>query len=389
MSNDNSRFDDIELRRSWDELHRDVVLRGRRLRVRRRALQAAPILVSVAIFAGAIAIVNRGPDQRTIVADGGDPSSSVTPAPTVPEPEVARIAFVRIRNGGADGSEIYIVDSDGENLRRLSRDAATNDGSPTFSPDGQRIAFQSERDNPLRGIKRVTDVYTMRADGTDIQRVTVTTAPGLGNGVRHPSWSPDGRLLAVAREDATDNSHILTMTPDGDNERRITDGPGDVGPVWSPDGEWIAFRRRPTNQDEQLWVVRPDGTEAQLVLAQIHDSPVAWSPDGRITFADQPSEGVRLFSVNLDGGDRRALTDGPGLKDVAPAWAPSGDWFVYAQDQDDAFFFERNIDGTETVGGGPRPGRLIIATPAGTLLALLTEPDQRDYDLPAAVTALR
>ena len=68
-------------------------------------------------------------------------------------------------------------------------------GNDSHTPDGRRIAFQSERDNPLRGIKRVTDIYTMRVDGTDVRRLTTTDQPGLGNGVRHPSWSPDGAWI--------------------------------------------------------------------------------------------------------------------------------------------------------------------------------------------------
>jgi len=371
------RFDaDIVTRRSVDELRAHAKARGRRLRRRRRLLGAGLVTAAVLGAAGTVALAHNGGDRPAVHAGAGS-TVSTPPAPVLSQ----RVAFVRLYDEGDAGSAILVFDPIGRDVRHVSTDRSWNDGSPAFSPDGAWIAFQSERDNPLRGIKRVTDIYVMRPDGSDVRRVTTTVDAGAGNGVRHPGWSPDGSSLVVAREDASDNSQIMVLRPDGGDARVISDGPGDVGPVWSPTGEWIAFRRRPAPSHEDLWVVRPDGSDAHKVHGPIHASPIAWTPDGTsLTFSADVGDGaIGLYTVRLDGSGVRHLAGPERGEAVSPVWSADGTLLVYSEDPDRRYLVSG--DGTQHESDGREPGRLVVRTASGDSVSVLTEPrgGERDY----------
>jgi Tol biopolymer transport system component len=368
-------LDDVVLQRSWPDQYDRVVRRGRRLRRRRRMFALAPVVAAVAVVAVVAGLALSARSDGEAVRTVGAPSAG--------EPVLRqRVAFVRVIDGGRGGTELFVTDADGSHLRPLSTDAGLRDGAPAFSPDGAWIAFQSERDNPQRAVRRVTDLYVMRPDGTGVRRLTTTSDPGRGNGVRHPAWSPDSTWLAAAAEDADDVSRIVLLHPDGTGAHAITGGAGDVGPVWSPDGAWIAFRRRPPGGDEELWVVRPDGTGGRRVVPRIHDGPVAWTPDGsRLTYAgDLPGGRTRLFTVALDGSGRRRVTFGPGIDDLEPAWSADGRLLVYSDDPDGEYLVDAEVGGSTTITGGRRPGCLVVTVPGGGAPRVLTSPEAGDQD---------
>jgi hypothetical protein len=123
------------------------------------------------------------------------------------------------------------MNADGSNPVNLTN-APGDDGVPAWSPDGQRIAFSSNRDGDF-------EVYAMNADGSN--QVRLTTAPG--DDLR-PNWSPDGLRIAFdSQRDGSDFPEIYVMDADGSNQTRLTNNPaGDEQAVWSPDGTLIAFR---------------------------------------------------------------------------------------------------------------------------------------------------
>ena len=110
----------------------------------------------------------------------------------------------------------------GSNQTRLTN-SASFDRKPRWSPDGTKIAFESNRDGNY-------EIYVMDADGSNQTRLTNTTADEVGG----HSWSPDGTKIAF-RSYRDDNSEIYVMNADGSNQVRITSNTAeDSQPDWGP-----------------------------------------------------------------------------------------------------------------------------------------------------------
>lgn len=149
-------------------------------------------------------------------------------------PDGHRIAFVRNR-------DIYVMNADGSGETRLTYNPR-QDENPAWSPDSQRIAFRSYREDGGYAI------YVMDADGTDQTRLTnrgggwldwLSDLGTLGTGGNSPAWSPDGRHIAFVSyfRVGLDNfdTEILVMNADGTGITRLThDRANAVAPAWSP-----------------------------------------------------------------------------------------------------------------------------------------------------------
>jgi WD40 repeat protein len=150
-------------------------------------------------------------------------------------PDGSLIAFVRFVDGSA-GDELWLMRSDGTGAHRITQPPADPssfgaEGSPTFSPDGTRIAFD-------RFIEGNADVYTIGPAGGSAQRLTTNPAHDS-----QPSYSPDGQRIAFT-SDRDGNDEIYLMDADGSGQTRLTNDPAsDTAPAFSPDGQKIAFQR--------------------------------------------------------------------------------------------------------------------------------------------------
>ena len=226
----------------------------------------------------------------------------------------ARIAFVSDRDGNA---EIYVMDADGGNQQRLTNNRH-GDASPSWSPDGKRIAFISDRDGHVNIRDSPNyEIYVMDADGGN--QLNLTNDP---HNDKSPSWSPDGQRIAfVSIRDG--NQDIYVMDADGDNQRRLTHHDrSDMDPSWSPDGKRIAFTSG-RDINAEIYVMDADGGNQQnLTNHPDADRSPSWSPNGkRIAFVSNRTRDLNpdIFVMDADGSNPRNLTNHP-EDEENPAW---------------------------------------------------------------------
>lgn len=206
--------------------------------------------------------------------------------------------------------DIWVVSASGGKARRVTSGSG-NDEWPRFSPDGKRIAFQSNRNGNV-------DIYVVSAGGGDPQQITTARDDDF-----YHSWSPDGRWLVYCSE-TSGNRDIWKVRADGGGEAvQLTKDPGpDDDPVFSPDGQWIAFDSgRSGNQD--IWIMRTDGSGLrQLTTSAATDQVPTFSPDGKLIAFDSERNGRRgIWVVAASGGpEMQVVADGS-----TPCWSGTGD----------------------------------------------------------------
>jgi len=141
-------------------------------------------------------------------------------------PDGTRIA-VNILNVTAkprNGSAIYVLNADGSEFHRVTP-RRLNAGSPDWSPNGRRIAFNSSYEG-----QAAVEIYTVRPNGGDLRRVRKEPKDSFSF---EPTWSPGGRRLAFVHATRTRIPHIWTMTRNGKRLRQVTHGrKPDVRPDW-------------------------------------------------------------------------------------------------------------------------------------------------------------
>ena len=232
------------------------------------------------------------------------------------EPGVFSTRIAYVVKSGANRYELHIADADGQNAQAAlkSREPII---SPTWSPDGSRIAYVS-----FENKKPVVYVHSL-ASG---QRIVVANFKGSNSA---PAWSPDGRKLAVVLS-KEGGSQIFTVNADGSGVQRLTTANGiNTEPFYSPDGESIYFTSD-RGGSPQIYRTSAGGGDAQRVTFEgsYNVSPRV-SPDGKtLAFISRREGGFRLATMDLASKQVQVLTDS--YKDESPSFAPNGRMILIA-----------------------------------------------------------
>jgi Tol biopolymer transport system component len=245
-----------------------------------------------------------------------------------------RVAFMR---QDAQGFwQTWVANADLTRQKQVT-DLAANSGWAVWSPDGKKLAVDSDRgDANPGGDTSVNDIVVMNADGSGVKNLTRS----LGY-YGDPAWSPNGSLIAFGSNGGADPARrgIYVMRPDGSHPRQITTRPaGDAyegAPRFSPDGKQLVFTRVHTEQgfgSSALFRVDLDGRHLrQLTSFAIGAGDSDWSPDGRhIVFEAYPTADSHgeIDVIRSTGGHVRTLR--PNFS-ADPVWAPDGSRILYTQ----------------------------------------------------------
>ncbi len=212
-----------------------------------------------------------------------DPSSMKVEGTDVPvtsgstqffEPEVSPDgSLVVMRNLGGQ-EDLYIVKSDGTDLRKITDDAPKDRGAK-WSPDGKRIAFYSDRNGRY-------EIWSIDAQGSNLQQMTKTT----GDTFNYPSWSPDGKRLLAVNSKNTCLFNVGGALPTGVAETLPPVEPEllFVARSWSSDGKWLAgFAWRDEKKTPGTWIYSLEEKTYSKVseLGGVGEGGLAWMPDSR------------------------------------------------------------------------------------------------------------
>lgn len=287
----------------------------------------------------AFSAVMEGQRRESIftISGDGDPetqaqltSDETRDVEPVVSPDGNWIAFISDRTGSP---ELYLLRADAETSAEaipLTQLNAETLASPAWSPEGDRIAFSA---NLTEGNQ---EIYVIRVDApTDVIRLTENTATD-----QEPAWSPDGQTIAFASDRAgrgylqiytlPSNCNTLPGGCEAHTFRLTQSQNSSMSPAWSPDGAYIAFvSNRVKASDNDIYVMRADGTDARVVtLDQYGDNGAsdldpAWSRDGQwIAFAsDRARVGFQIYMASPDGTDVFQVTSEAGNA-LFPSWFP-------------------------------------------------------------------
>jgi TolB protein len=216
-----------------------------------------------------------------------------------------------------DVQEIYLVDYDGANPRKVTNTRTLNI-TPTWSPDNQVIAYTSYR--PSGGMGTFQDIVLSFIE------TGARTTPANGDPQKQnylPIWSPDGTKIAFTTN-RDGNPEIYVMNRDGSGLRRMTSHPAiDVSPTWSPSGNQIAWVSDRTGTG-RIYIMNADGTGQRMLIGEEAYRPT-WSsePFNEIAYAAKSGPGYDIKVYSFQTGESRRITDGIGSNE-SPAFAPNG-----------------------------------------------------------------
>lgn len=252
----------------------------------------------------------RVTDHRAMVHKFGD--RIMEQLTGIPGSFASRIAFI----GASRSREVFSMDFDGHNLRRITHNRSIN-MSPEWAPDGRSILFTSY----LNG---KPDLWSLIFSPPG--RRLISARPGINASAR---YSPDGRAIALSMNYKA-IPKIFLITPQGNIIKRLTSGRGnDISPTWSPDGSTIAYVSDQAGSPQLYLIPVGGGQPTRLTFETNYNTDPDWSPRGDLlAFTARVGGRFQICTIRTDGADYRVLTDQG--SNQAPAWSPDGRMISYS-----------------------------------------------------------
>ena len=230
-----------------------------------------------------------------------------------------RIAFSADR--GTRGKEIYLIDYDGANLRRITQDKVVSI-APDFDPKGNKLYYTSY----LKGYPKIVSINLKSG-----ARNVVSSYTGLN---AFADISPNGKemLLSLSKDGAVEI--YLTALNAGD-PKRLTRSSGGVAssPCWSPDGRQIAYVSNARGTAQVYTMNRNSGNKKRLSKGYSYATSVDWSPKGNlIAFSAKSGRYRQIFVLDLKNKNIQQITDARANHEN-PSFAPDGIHLVYCAEK--------------------------------------------------------
>ena len=185
------------------------------------------------------------------------------------------IVFTTFRHGA---SELYIKSMKGGSERRLLNSTA-NEGEPSITPDGTRLAYTSD------AAIGVAKVWTAYLDGTGVARATPTSFGSDAEPEAGPAWHPGGSRLALVGT-PNGSADVYDLVLGGSPSLLAGGSTAEVDPSWSPDGAYVAYVSNATGAGDIYIKRMSDGVVTRLTTSSSVDVYPTWTSDGRIVYLE-------------------------------------------------------------------------------------------------------
>lgn len=244
-------------------------------------------------------------------------------------PDGSKIAFTSDRDGNL---EVYVLHVDTLEATRLTNNDAV-DWNPAWSPSGQLLAFVSNRDARA---KPGYDIYTVTEVGKRISRLTFRAQGGDSN----PAWTPipeggasSEYVIFVSDRDGNSEIYQLAMADVSVTRLTYREKNTDSKPSLSPDGTRITFQSN-VEGNWEIFIMDIDGKNVKrLTFNPADDCYPAWSPDGsKIAFTSNRDGNQEIYVMDVDGKNKRNLTNTPS-DDQHPTWSPDASMIAFQSDR--------------------------------------------------------